>query len=87
MKLKTKRRKKVTEDTATYIRDIRGTLALIREDIGALEGVLGLDMAEGGHPAVDDPEAFEALVNDIANQIFQAHLRLEDVLDKFRRAA
>jgi hypothetical protein len=87
MKLKTKSRKKVTEDTATYIRDIRGTLALIHEDIESVEGVLGLDITEGGHPAVGDPEAFEALVNDIANQIFQAHLRLEDVLDKFSRTA
>lgn len=84
------RKKKVTEDTIVFLGDIRGTIAFIREKMDAVEGALGLDGIsgpEGGLRKVKDPEAFETLINDIANQIFQAHLRLEDVLDKFRRAA
>jgi hypothetical protein len=65
-------KKKVTEDTVVYLGDIRGTADLIKEEIELIE-----DKLENG-AKVSDPDAFEKLIDDIANEIHKQYLRLQD---------
>jgi hypothetical protein len=74
------RKKKVTEDTLVYFEDIRGTIDFLKEDLHDIESALGLNditRPEGGYRKVDDPDAFEKKLNDIVNQMYEAHMRLQ----------
>jgi hypothetical protein len=70
-------KKKVTEDTIVYIGDIKGTAEFLLEEVREIESALGLNDIEGGYRKVNDPEAFQELIDDIAGKIFEQHTRLQ----------
>jgi hypothetical protein len=75
------RKKRVTEDTLVYFDDARGTIDFLKEDLHDIESALGLNDItgpDGGYCKVDDPDAFEKQLNDIVNQIYGAHRRLQE---------